>query len=110
MAKAHAPVADARPDGAQDGGPCRLALPAALTAVAAIDLADRLRTLRGAPIALDAAEVARVGAQCLQVLLSAAATWRTDGVSMTLAAPSPAFLEALRLTGLSPEAFGAGEA
>lgn len=90
--------------------PRAVPLPAALTAAAATELADQLRSLRGAPLVLDADGVKKVGAQCVQVLLSAAATWRADGVAMTLRAPSPEFAEALRLMGLRPEAFGAGEA
>jgi chemotaxis protein CheX len=90
--------------------PRRVPLPAALTAIAATDLADQLRTLRGAPLTLEGGAVKKVGAQCVQVLLSAAATWRADGVTMALDAPSEEFAEALRLMGLSPEAFGAGEA
>ena len=86
-----------------------LALPEALDAAAAPALLESLCTLRGGPVEIDAAGVKRLGGQCAQVLLSAAASWRADGAVLRLAGPSPEFVEALRLLGLTPEILSAGE-
>jgi chemotaxis protein CheX len=67
---------------------------------AAAPLAAGLIAARGADLVLDASQVERVGAQCLQVLLSAAATWGADGQELAIEAPSAAFAEAVRIAGL----------
>lgn len=67
---------------------------------AAAPLLAELMAARGAAMALDASQVERVGGQCLQVLLSAAATWAAEGARLTLENPSPAFAEAVRTAGL----------
>ena len=54
-------------------------LGAALDMTAAGPLTKELLAVRGKPVALDASNVIRVGGQCLQVLLSAQATWAADG-------------------------------
>ncbi|MDH6235254.1 chemotaxis protein CheX [Mesorhizobium soli] len=79
-------------------------LPAVLDLRAAPALAACLAALRGAPLAIDASRVERLGGQCLQVLLAAAQSWRTDAAALTLSAPTPAFVDGLRLMGLSPAA------
>jgi chemotaxis protein CheX len=86
-----------------------LDLPEALDAAAAPSLADSLRGARGKPLALSAATVRKLGGQCVQVMLSAAASWRADGQSLSLIEPSREFVEALRLMGLTPEHLTAGE-
>jgi chemotaxis protein CheX len=50
-----------------------------------------LLTLRGRPIEVDASKVQRLGGLCLQVLVSAEATWRLDDQPFLLAQPSPEF-------------------
>ena len=63
-----------------------------------IGAADRLHVdllaLRGRPLALDASDVQRLGGLCLQVLLSARATWRADDRPIALTTPSAAFEQA----------------
>ncbi|PSJ49581.1 STAS domain-containing protein [Pseudaminobacter soli (ex Li et al. 2025)] len=76
-------------------------LPAVLDLKAAPALAACLAALRGAPLALDAGRVERLGGQCLQVLLAASHGWRADAAALTLSQPSPAFLDGLRLMGLT---------
>ena len=76
-------------------------LPAVLDLRAAAPLADQLLALRGEPLTIDASKVDRIGGQCLQVLMSAAATWAADGASLQIAAPSEAFESGLELLGLS---------
>ena len=63
-------------------------------------LAGELLSARGSDVILDASAVERLGTQCLQVLLSAAATWRSDGACLSIEEPSPAFCDALALAGL----------
>ncbi|MCQ8784077.1 STAS domain-containing protein [Mangrovibrevibacter kandeliae] len=78
-------------------------LPAVLDIKAATPLAEQLSSLRGEAVALDASKVEQVGGLCLQVLLSAVATWKADGQPLELAAPSDAFEDGLKLLGLSVE-------
>ena len=77
-----------------------MTLPTELDIKAAAPLAAELVAARGRDIALNASQVERVGAQCLQVLLSAAATWSADGAELTLEEPSPAFVDAIQTAGL----------
>jgi chemotaxis protein CheX len=85
------------------------ALPESLGAAAAPGLAEALRGLRGAALTLQAGGVRRMGAQAVQVLLSAAATWRADGGHLTIQEPSAEFREALRLLGLSVDSVTVGD-
>jgi chemotaxis protein CheX len=76
-----------------------LHLPEVLDLNAATPLATELLTLRGADMEVDASAVVRMGAQCLQVLLSARATWRDDGFNLAIVGPSPEFTAVLTLLG-----------
>lgn len=84
-----------------------LRLPRELDIKAASPLAAELLGQRGNQLTIDASLVERVGAQCLQVLLSAAATWQSDGLDLELAEPSPAFVDAIQAAGLGIETFTA---
>ena len=77
-------------------------LPQVLDLPAAQTLAAELLTRRGAPAEIDASAVQRVGAQALQVLLSARKTWASDGQDLTVCNPSTDFIEALDLFGAAP--------
>ncbi|KAB0676117.1 STAS domain-containing protein, partial [Aureimonas leprariae] len=57
-----------------------LELPSVLDVRAAMPLHGSLAGLRGRAVELDASQVQRLGGQCLQVLVAAAAAWRLDGV------------------------------
>ncbi|MBI1199861.1 MAG: STAS domain-containing protein [Phenylobacterium sp.] len=81
------------------GEPKTVALSDNLDMNAAGPLTASLRAARGAPVALDASAVRRVGGQCLQVLLSAQATWAADGKPFEIVSPSPEFAEGLALMG-----------
>jgi chemotaxis protein CheX len=87
-----------------------LQLPDTLDLVAAKPLAQALLERRGADVAIDASSVLRVGAQCVQVLLSAASTWTADGHSLAIVNRSPGFVEGLQLLGIAGDAFIEGEA
>ena len=78
---------------AEAATPLIVPLPQILDLRAAAPLARELLALRGMPVALDASRVERLGALCLQALLSAQMMWRADGAPLTLINPSPAFLE-----------------
>jgi chemotaxis protein CheX len=58
---------------------------------AAQPLATQLLALRGKDLVIDASGVTHLGAQCLQILFSAAATWRADDAVLTLHDPEGAF-------------------
>lgn len=66
---------------------------------AAGPLAQALLERRGQPVTLDASQVRRIGGQCLQVLLSAQATWAADGADFQINEPSPEFADGLALMG-----------
>ena len=76
-----------------------LRLPLSLDLKAAPALAAELLAARGADLIIEAADVRRLGGQCLQVLLSARATWAADGADFHLAAPSDEFRDACALMG-----------
>ena len=84
-----------------------MTLPSELDIKAAAPLAAELVTARGADLALNASQVERIGAQCLQVLLSAAATWSADGLELGIEHPSAAFTDAVRIAGLDLSRFTA---
>ena len=78
----------------------RLQLPEVLDLTAAAPLAQSFLSRRGTQLTVDGSRVSRVGAQCLQVLLAAAATWKTEGVDFRLVKPSAELMEGSRLLGL----------
>ncbi len=69
-----------------------------------LNAAGRLRSallpLRGGSVTIDASGVQHFGAQCAQVLASAASTWAADGAVFTIASPSEPFGQGARLLGL----------
>lgn len=80
-----------------------LILPVRLVDAAA--LAESLRSRRGKASELRLGQVEQVGTAALQVLLSAAATWRKDGHGLRVAEQSSAFDNALATLGIPSEAF-----
>ena len=81
--------------------PQTLRLPEMLDITAAQPLAGEFLAARGADLTIDASSVQRLGGLCLQVLLSAQATWAAEGHSFEVAAPSPELIEGLALFGAS---------
>jgi chemotaxis protein CheX len=80
-----------------------LLLPAELDHVAAASLFETLSSLIGTDITVDGSRVERIGAQCVQILLSAAASWKNDGAVLEFANPSLEFIAGLELLGIRPE-------
>ena len=69
-------------------------LPSVLDIRAAGPLQAEILGLRGQPLTLDVSAVERLGGLCLQVLLSARATWAADGQPLTVApGETEAFLD-----------------
>jgi chemotaxis protein CheX len=66
---------------------------------AAAPLRETLLAQADRPVALDAAQVARLGALCLQVLLAARRDWSERGLDFSIQDPSAAFTETVRLFG-----------
>ena len=79
--------------------PSRVILPEVMDLRAAGPLADQLKALSGADVEIDGSQVRRLGGQCLQVLLSAQATWEARGGSLRFVSLSPELLEGLTLMG-----------
>ncbi|MEM7544042.1 MAG: STAS domain-containing protein [Pseudomonadota bacterium] len=76
-----------------------ITLEPSLKTAAAGPLLSALRTYRGSPIALDGSAVEFLGAACFQVLVCASATWRADGVALSVLTPSTAMRNDLTLLG-----------
>jgi chemotaxis protein CheX len=89
--------------------PYTIQLPDILNITAATPLAKTFLEHRGADIVADASKVQHLGAQGLQVLLSAARTWSADGVAFSLAGCSDRMLEDLKLFGVEPHNFSTAE-
>lgn len=85
-------------------------LPSRLLPQDAPALHGMLMTLRGQPVDLDASAVAQLATPCVQVLLSAARSWREDGVALGLIAPSSEMLAVLEHLAVEPAALEAGGA
>ena len=81
-----------------------LALPARLDLPAAKPLAEAIIALRGQDLRLSAEEVSYLGTPGVQVLLSAARSWRADGKKLSLDSGSEAFSEQLSILGINPGA------
>ncbi|HEY0438088.1 MAG TPA: STAS domain-containing protein [Phenylobacterium sp.] len=84
---------------ALESSPQGVRLPEIMDLNAARPLAADLLELRGGAVTLDGSQVTRLGGLCLQVLLSAQATWAADGQAFQVAAPSPEFDQTLSLFG-----------
>ena len=82
-----------------------LTLDPVLDLKAATPLTEQLLAHRGTDIIIEAGAVERLGAQSLQVLLSAVATWQGDGHQLQFKQPSGAFIEGLQLFGVDTKPF-----
>jgi chemotaxis protein CheX len=106
------PDAAAAPPPAAPAGPepeGALRLPESLDLPAARPLAEALLERRGKPIVLDGSSVRQLGAQCVQVLLSAKRTWCADGVALSIVNCAPRMIEDLRILGIDPTTLTSGE-
>ena len=72
---------------------------------AAAPLAATLTRFRGQDLVIDASRVQYLGAQCLQVLLSAAISWNSDGIPLRVTNRATAFTRSLELAGIETTKF-----
>lgn len=87
----------------------KLRLESVLDLKAARNLHDNLLALRGSTVELDASPVERIGAQCLQVLLSAKQSWSRDRLDLVVSGQSEGFVNSLRQMGFGPDLAPIGE-
>lgn len=80
-----------------------LKLPEVLDLNAASRLHEQVLSHKGENLELDASHVNRVGAQCMQILLSAAQSWQADKQSFKVVEASDAYIKTLQLLGISEE-------
>lgn len=78
-----------------------MGLPPKLQAAAIGQCLDDLKRLRGQPLTLDAKGVQFIGAQGIQLLISAAKSWRADGQDFKLVNLRVELRETPRLLGVS---------
>jgi chemotaxis protein CheX len=87
-------------------GVARLVLPPKLDRAAALVLARELSGRCGTDIELDARRTAVAGTLAVQVILSAAQTWRRNGHAFRLSGLGPDVRAQIGLLGLSSDAMG----
>lgn len=87
----------------RDATPHILKLPAVLDLNAASRLHEQVLALKDKNVAVDATDVVRVGAQCIQILLSAARSWRSMDMAFSVNQSSDAFAKTLQLLGITDE-------
>ena len=75
-------------------------LPRTLDLVAAPALFEMLMSARGRAVCIESSQVERVDSQCLQILLSARSTWRSDGHVLEFRNPSLEFVAGLEFLGV----------
>lgn len=78
-----------------------LSLDTVLDLNAASTLHSRLMELRGSDLVIDASPVERVGALCIQVLMSASRTWEEEERSLTFSQMSDALTKTMQLSGVN---------
>lgn len=81
-----------------------VALPPRLLPQDAGALQAMLLDLLGGAVELDASGVAQVSTPCVQILLAAARSWREDGTTLRLTAPSAELLAVLAHLAIDPAA------
>ncbi len=99
------PVEATAVSGADDA----IQLPEFLDLAAATPLAQALVERRGKPIVIDGSAVHQLGAQCVQVLLSAKKTWSADGVPLSFVNCAPRMIEDLQYLGIDSATLISGE-
>lgn len=85
-----------------------LVLQSKLDLPAADPLATALKQRLGADVTVDAGPVGSIGALCLQVLISAAASLKATGHRMTIINASDRLIEQMRQMGFTPESIAEG--
>lgn len=78
-----------------------LSLESVLDLNAASSLHSKLMAMRGSDLTIDASAVERVGALCIQVLMSAAKTWEEEKLRLTFSEMSDALMKTMQLSGVN---------
>lgn len=78
-----------------------LELTAVLDLNEASALRDKLISMRGSDLSIDASAVERMGALCAQVLMAAEKTWDQDKHAITFTKVSDAFQKTMQLVGVN---------
>lgn len=86
-----------------DNHPATISLATTMDGSFAADLLSELKNARGRALVIAADRVVRPSTLGIQVLLSAAVTWRMDGQPFVITATSTPFAEAIETLGLSPD-------
>ena len=86
-----------------------LTLPSILDIQAAEPLRGEFLALRGQDVEVDASNVERLGALCLQVLISARKTWARDGLTVRIGQTSPSFANQCKTFGADLALNGPGD-
>lgn len=105
-------MAEAAPAAAPEAAPVAadaVRLPEFLDLAAATPLAKTLLERRGQPIVIDGSAVHQLGAQCVQVLLSAKRTWNADGVPLSIVNCAPRMIEDLQFLGIESATLISGD-
>lgn len=90
--------------------PATIVLAEVLDLKAAGALAADMLGARGRDLQLDGSAVQRLGAQCLQVIMSARGAWDKDGAVLQIVNASRDLVEGLELLGVDPTRYCAKEA
>ncbi len=83
-----------------------LTLPGVMDLRAAAPLKTDIDAHKGAPLDLDASQVERLGALCAQILIAAAAAWRSGDLSFRVLNASDAFRDDVARIGATQHVFG----
>ncbi|MDO6962537.1 STAS domain-containing protein [Rhizobium alvei] len=86
---------------AKTGAAKKLSLEKVLDLNEATALQTKLMALKGSDVTIDASAVERVGALCVQVLMSAAKTWEEEKKNFTIENVSDAMSKTMQLIGVN---------
>jgi chemotaxis protein CheX len=86
-----------------------LTLPSVLDIKAAEPLRVQLLAFRGQDVVLNASNVERLGALCLQILISAQQTWAREGLTVAIDQTSESFANQWNMFGAQATASGPGD-
>ena len=79
---------------------CTLVLPAVLESTYAATLMQEFNARQGSQITISGESVTRASTLCIQVILSACATWKNAGITFQFVSPSDAFSSIIKRLGL----------
>ncbi len=86
----------------------QITLVSVLDLCATTPLVAELISARGNSLIIDASNVERIGAQCVQILWSTEKSWSVDEQSLKILNPTPAFETALRDLGVQLQSTSEG--